>query len=167
MSTEQGILDATLDVVSRVGLARLALDDVARQAGVSRQTVYRYFGSRDGLVRAVILREEQILFDEGGHETARVPVDTATTAQIVIGDMKPTRGPADLVQQIVKSGKPQACLARQMYRFTFAAEEDEVSDGCALERMRIAVERGSLRSLFREAALTGAFSRRVIPEVAP
>lgn len=61
MSTEQAILDATLDVVSRVGLGRLALDDVARQAGVSRQTVYRYFGSRDGLVRAVILREEQIL----------------------------------------------------------------------------------------------------------
>lgn len=42
-----------------MGLARLTVEDVAREADVSRQTVYRHFGNRDGLVSAVILREEE------------------------------------------------------------------------------------------------------------
>lgn len=59
--THAAILDATLEVLGRVGLAGLALEDVAVEAGVSRQTVYRHFGSRDGLLSAVIVREEEQL----------------------------------------------------------------------------------------------------------
>lgn len=57
--TRERILQAALSVMAARGLAKLALEDVARAAGVSRQTVYRYFGSRDALVTAVILREEE------------------------------------------------------------------------------------------------------------
>ncbi|MEX1177820.1 MAG: TetR family transcriptional regulator [Nitriliruptor sp.] len=62
MSTEdtrRRILDAALTIMSRYGLARLSLEDVAREAKVSRQTVYRYVGSREGLITATILREEE------------------------------------------------------------------------------------------------------------
>lgn len=59
--TRSTILGATLAVASRMGLARLTVEDVAREADVSRQTVYRYFGNRDGLISAVILREEEAL----------------------------------------------------------------------------------------------------------
>ncbi|WP_028933809.1 TetR/AcrR family transcriptional regulator [Pseudonocardia spinosispora] len=38
------------------GLTRTRMDDVARRAGVSRPTVYRYFRDRDALVAAVIER---------------------------------------------------------------------------------------------------------------
>lgn len=44
--------------MTRHGLARLSLEDVAREARLSRQTVYRYVGSRDGLITATIVREE-------------------------------------------------------------------------------------------------------------
>ncbi|MEX1164739.1 MAG: TetR family transcriptional regulator [Nitriliruptor sp.] len=66
MSTEdtrRRILAAALTVMSRHGLARLALEDVAREARVSRQTVYRYVGSRDGLITATILREEEAFLE--------------------------------------------------------------------------------------------------------
>lgn len=56
--THERILDATLAALSKHGLQRLSLEDVAREAGVSRQTVYRYFGSKDALITACILREE-------------------------------------------------------------------------------------------------------------
>ena len=59
--THAAILDAALEVLARAGLAKLALEDVATAAGVSRQTVYRHFGSRDGLLSAVIVREEEAL----------------------------------------------------------------------------------------------------------
>lgn len=57
--TETRILDASIDAMGRHGLARLTLEDVASIAGVSRQTVYRYFGNREALIAATIVREEQ------------------------------------------------------------------------------------------------------------
>jgi AcrR family transcriptional regulator len=61
--TRTRILDAALTVMSRHGLSRLALEDVAREAGTSRQTVYRHMHSREGLVAATIVREEQAFLE--------------------------------------------------------------------------------------------------------
>jgi AcrR family transcriptional regulator len=49
------ILQATYDCVARWGLAKTTIEDAAREAGVSRATVYRYFpGGRDELIGAVV-----------------------------------------------------------------------------------------------------------------
>src|SRR5579864_3445448 len=51
----QQILAATYVCVARWGLAKTTVEDAARQAGVSRATVYRYFpGGRDELISAVV-----------------------------------------------------------------------------------------------------------------
>lgn len=51
------VLDAAADHLRRYGLARWSIDDVAEAAGVGRTSVYRWFGSRDDLVHAVLARE--------------------------------------------------------------------------------------------------------------
>ena len=56
------ILDAAVVEFERHGFRRVALDDVARRAGVSRTTIYRRFAGRDELVGAVIDRENAVLF---------------------------------------------------------------------------------------------------------
>lgn len=60
-STDTGVpqrvrlADAALTCISRQGIARTTLEDVARAAGCSRATVYRVFpGGKDGLLRAVV-----------------------------------------------------------------------------------------------------------------
>lgn len=58
--TATRILDATLATMADHGIARLSLENVARRAGLSRQTVYRYFPSKRELVEATVLREEQV-----------------------------------------------------------------------------------------------------------
>src|SRR5919106_5824165 len=55
--TRARILDASFDAVATFGLARLTMEDVARQAGLSRQSVYRYFGSKDELIGTLVIRE--------------------------------------------------------------------------------------------------------------
>lgn len=57
------IVDATLRCVARWGLAKTTLDDVAREAGCGRATVYRLFpGGRDALLDAVVATETGRLF---------------------------------------------------------------------------------------------------------
>lgn len=58
----QAILDAAVAEFERHGFRRVALDDVARRAGVSRTTIYRRFANRDELVAAVVERENAALF---------------------------------------------------------------------------------------------------------
>lgn len=61
--TRAAVMDAVLVLLRTQRLRDLTLEDVADHARVSRQTVYRHFGSRDGLLREVVLREEQRLAD--------------------------------------------------------------------------------------------------------
>ena len=50
------ILEATYACIARYGLAKTTMEDAAREAGLSRATVYRHFpGGRDELVREVIV----------------------------------------------------------------------------------------------------------------
>ena len=63
-STRRRILAATFVVLARDGRRKLQLSDVAAEAKVSRPTLYRYFGSKDGLLEAFGLYEQDN-FDSG------------------------------------------------------------------------------------------------------
>lgn len=63
-SLRRRILDATFVVLARSGRRRLQLSDVAAEAAVSRPTLYRYFGSKEGLLDAFGLYEQDN-FDAG------------------------------------------------------------------------------------------------------
>lgn len=61
------IIDATLACLARHGTAKTTVDDIARQAGVSRATVYRAFpGGRDEILGAVVDTEAARLFSALG-----------------------------------------------------------------------------------------------------
>lgn len=66
------VLDAAADHLRRYGLARWSIDDVAEAAGVGRTSVYRWFGSRDDLVHAVLARELRTTLLAVGAATAGV-----------------------------------------------------------------------------------------------
>src|ERR1700692_153783 len=61
------IIDGTLTCLARHGTAKTTVDDIARQAGVSRATVYRVFpGGRDEMLAAVVDTEMARLFSALG-----------------------------------------------------------------------------------------------------
>ncbi len=56
--TKTHILDAAWDLVSEEG-AEVSLQEIATAAGVSRQAVYLHFGSRSGLLMALVKRADE------------------------------------------------------------------------------------------------------------
>lgn len=59
----QQIISAAEDVILRYGVAKTTMDDIGKEAGVSRPTVYRYFADRDSLLAALIERRSRLLFE--------------------------------------------------------------------------------------------------------
>lgn len=51
---EINIAEAAMRIVLRYGMARATMSDVAQEAGISRQTLYAIFSSKDDLMRATI-----------------------------------------------------------------------------------------------------------------
>ncbi len=79
------VLDVAADHLSRFGLGRWSIDDVADAAGVGRTSVYRWFGSREELVHAVLARELRTTLASGARATQAVPrfEDKAVEAALV------------------------------------------------------------------------------------
>ncbi|WP_328349694.1 TetR/AcrR family transcriptional regulator [Mycobacterium sp. NBC_00419] len=63
-SSRHRILKATAEVLARNGQTKLSLSEVALQAGVSRPTLYRWFASKEELLKAFGVYERH-MFDDG------------------------------------------------------------------------------------------------------
>ncbi len=55
-NTEEKLLDAAGRVLARDGFIKLGVNAVAREAGVDKVLIYRYFGGLDGLVKAYAIQ---------------------------------------------------------------------------------------------------------------
>ncbi|MGW6744570.1 TetR/AcrR family transcriptional regulator [Streptomyces sp. NPDC055025] len=56
-TAREALLDAGLSALARLPWSAVRMVDVASAAGLSRQTLYNEFGSKDGLARALVRRE--------------------------------------------------------------------------------------------------------------
>lgn len=84
-TTRDALLDAAYDAALSGDWARVRMADVATGAGVSRQTLYYEFGSKDRLAEALAMREAQRYI--AGAEAARVGHE-GTPAQGVAAAME-------------------------------------------------------------------------------
>ena len=57
MSKQDEILAAAQPLFSRYGLKKVTTDDIARDAHVSKATIYRYYGNKQEILRDVVRRE--------------------------------------------------------------------------------------------------------------
>lgn len=103
------ILTAATECIGRRGIAGTTIDDAARQAGLGRATLYRYFpGGRDQLINEVITREVGRFFGRLGREVEGSP-DFATLLER--GLLFAHRAVADheLLQKVVET-EPERLL---------------------------------------------------------
>src|SRR6266542_1761229 len=68
------VVEGALRAIARFGLTKLTVDDVAREAGISRATLYRYFPGRGAVLAAVVASETESL--QGGLDDALAETTT-------------------------------------------------------------------------------------------
>jgi len=75
VSKNEAILDAAMEALGERGVS-VSMDEIARRAGVSKQTVYNHYGSKADLVRALAKRRvDDITAPLAGPDAAENPAE--------------------------------------------------------------------------------------------
>lgn len=105
------ILAATYECIARHGMARTTVEDAARQAQVSRATVYRYFpGGKDQLLRDTVTWEAARFFDRLAAATADAS-DFASLLEAALLFAHRAVGEHQVLQQMLRT-EPETLIVR-------------------------------------------------------
>jgi hypothetical protein len=108
---------------------------------------------------------ERVFDEQTGQLVATRPLDTSAVPQVVAGDMRPVSGPAELNQRIMESGKVQACLSANYFRYALRRDPSRDSaDACVFEAMRTGLDKPGvgLKDAFRRLASEPGFRRKKV-----
>jgi AcrR family transcriptional regulator len=100
------ILDAAQSLFLRYGVKRTALDDVVREAGIAKGTLYLYFDSKDALFAAIA---ERLCVEMLGHAEKAIASSSSLTSQIVgsldayIGSMRRLTAQSPHIAELTES----------------------------------------------------------------
>lgn len=80
------VLDGALAAFLDFGIRRSSVNEIARRSGISPATLYRWYGSKDGIVAAVVLREtRRFLAEVESHvDPAGAPEDQLAEVSVVV-----------------------------------------------------------------------------------
>ena len=57
--TDEQIIDATLTLLQSQSYDQLAVTEITRKAGVSRMAFYRHFGTKEAVIKAIVVQLTQ------------------------------------------------------------------------------------------------------------
>jgi len=138
------ILDAALDLFSENGFSATRLEDVAKQAGLSKAAIYLYFPDKSALLKAIIqeMATSNIMQVQGTIATHQGPVAPLLRQLLLfIGNrMQTTRLPS-LIKLVVSESRAHPELGRLYI-------ENVLSK--ALPLLQSLIERGIASGEFRE-----------------
>ena len=129
----EAILDAASDMLFERGLAT-PLDEVARRAGVSKQTIYNHYGSKAELVRALIERRAALISAPLDEPLAEAfPQETlASYARALLETVAMERGVA-LFRLLILAAPTTPELARTAFEACIKAGRARLADFLARE----------------------------------
>lgn len=107
--------------------------------------------------------EEKVFDEQTGELIATLPLDVTAEIAIVAGDRQWVSGPAELNDSIVQSGKVEACLSANYFRYALRRDpERDSDDACAFEatRRELVSPDAALAGAFRHIALARGFRHR-------
>ena len=133
LSKNEAILDAALEVMSERGFGA-SLEEIARRASVSKQTIYNHYGSKAELARAMTARrahEIREVFEAPG--AIENPVETLVGyARLLLSAMQNTKGMA-VYRMAMQAVTSMPDVARAIYESGPKASRLQLAEFLRLE----------------------------------
>ena len=138
MEVKDKILETALHLFFRFGIKAITMDDIAKEMGISKKTIYRFFNEKDDIVNALmeenIKKNQQTL--EGIAQQANDPIHEMILMSQYMEKRYSEINPAffhDLMKQFTKAGD-------QLNRF---------KKECVLQNLKQNISEGIKQGLYR------------------
>lgn len=165
---EKSIAMAAIRVYTRNGVKRTTMTDIAREANVTRQTVYNAFHNTDAVLRAAIrlyVDQQWNMISEGWRKTDRLDEKLDVLFRHFIIDtwevLNSTKEAAELAGGYNAEGRAEIDLARARYRDDIAALFDHAKDRLEAK----GIDPHSVSDLISFSSEGIKFSGKTLPEV--
>lgn len=106
--TRDYLLLVAVETAAELGLDRLSMGEVARRASVSRQTLYRYFNSKQALLAAAVTAEAEVIL-AGSLEAATVASTAHERLQAALSHALAASRQHPLLQRLLRR-EPESLL---------------------------------------------------------
>lgn len=134
IAARDNVLRATVSLVAKQGYGPLTMEGIASEAGVSKQTLYRWWPTKGAVIMEALLGEAQdLLLDSGDRGTLRVELES-------------------FLRQML--GVLMGSTADMMRGLMAEAQRDD-SFASAFQGQFVARRRGLARTIFERAHLRG------------
>ena len=108
---------------------------------------------------------EKVFDEQTGALLKELPIDVTAPARVALDDPTPVAGPAELNSRIAQSGKVEACLSANYFRFAMR-REPTANSGDACLRQQLATELAKptvgLADFFKQLAQHPSFRQRKV-----
>jgi AcrR family transcriptional regulator len=155
-STSDRIVVAALALFLRQGVRKTNVDEVAFQTGLTRVTVYRYFGDKRGLVRAVCLRIAAI-FQQAAEAGPADSTDEMDQRLSRLGEELAALPEGNLLARLEEISR----LYPEVYE-EFRAVRQAAVDAIFQQSLAVAVQQGTLREELNPEVLKAIFWSAVL-----
>jgi AcrR family transcriptional regulator len=112
-AAREAILDATSRLFHAQGYDRLTIEGIAKEAGVGKQTIYRWWPSRGALIADCLVDGRLVPVDFVVPDTADLQADVETWLGSVFGILATTQGQA-LLQSLVAAAAEDAAVGAHL-----------------------------------------------------
>jgi hypothetical protein len=108
-------------------------------------------------------REAERVINSQGSLLATLPINSTVEIELNQGTRKTISSPIEFFEEMVASGRANACLAQQFFRFGNRIKESLSNDGCILKSMNDALNStGKMQEMFKAVGLHPHFAQRRI-----
>ena len=151
LPVRQQLLDAALETATVHGISKLSMGDVAKRAGLSRQTLYRHFPSKEVLVASVVAAETELLIEQVtaaslDEDDPRDALEAAFATALRVTREHPLLDrlirtePESLLPLLTSDGGPVMSMVRSVVEQVIATQQPEL-DALTLRRLADIVTR--------------------------
>ena len=148
-AAREAILDATARLFHSVGYEHLTIEGVAREAGVGKQTIYRWWRSRGALIAECLTDGRLFPLDFDVPSTGDVRRDVDSWLDVVLGILDAPNGGA-LVRSLVAAAAEDAAVGDHLGtslgvnrfladRLTVAVRDGELPPDAPVEQLGDAI----------------------------
>lgn len=138
------MIEAAYSLFTEKGYASVSVDDILRVSGGSKSSVYKYFGSKEGVLKAVVESHAEVMLREIHFEYAssRSPREALERVGMVLVDLALSENAINQHRHAVSHAKAFPDVARLWYesgpKRTFDGLAEFLEKETAAGRLRIA-----------------------------